>query len=157
MRSKLRDLEDVDVCRHAPDSRCVYIAEHHVVTTAGKIEVEKTDSSQVKGVESWCCSTAPSSSGHCHGLLAARSVPSGIPLQNPAALVAIVVEHPAWSPGVFHAATHFVDRNVDEGRGDSVAIECGAERISYGKLPNAPTVSDPHCDNSACSLSSALP
>ena len=34
-------------------------------------------------------------------------------------------------PEVFNAATHFVDRNIVEGRGDHVAIECGEARIKY--------------------------
>jgi 4-hydroxybenzoate-CoA ligase len=37
-------------------------------------------------------------------------------------------------PEVFNAATHFVDRNVEEGRGGSVAIECGAERVTYREV-----------------------
>jgi 4-hydroxybenzoate-CoA ligase len=37
-------------------------------------------------------------------------------------------------PDVFNAATHFVDRNVAEGRGGKVAIECGDERVTYGQL-----------------------
>lgn len=34
-------------------------------------------------------------------------------------------------PPVFNAAAHFVDRNVAEGRGSNVAIECGNARITY--------------------------
>ncbi len=34
----------------------------------------------------------------------------------------------------FNAAIHFVDRNIDEGRGDSIAIECGAERVTYRQV-----------------------
>ncbi len=37
-------------------------------------------------------------------------------------------------PERFNAATYFVDRNVAEGRGDRVAIECGDERITYREL-----------------------
>jgi benzoate-CoA ligase family protein len=37
-------------------------------------------------------------------------------------------------PEIFNAATHFVDRNVDEGRGDHVAIECGDERVTYRQV-----------------------
>jgi benzoate-CoA ligase len=37
-------------------------------------------------------------------------------------------------PAVFNAATHFVDRNVDEGRGGHVAIECGDARVTYGEV-----------------------
>ena len=37
-------------------------------------------------------------------------------------------------PPVFNAATHFVDRNVAEGRGDRVAIECGDERVTYRQV-----------------------
>jgi len=37
-------------------------------------------------------------------------------------------------PQQFNVATHFVDRNVSEGRGEKVAIECGEERVSYRHL-----------------------
>lgn len=37
-------------------------------------------------------------------------------------------------PDIFNAATHFVDRHVDEGRGDAVAIECGDERVTYRQV-----------------------
>src|SRR5262245_26301600 len=37
-------------------------------------------------------------------------------------------------PTIFNAAAHFVDRNVDDGRGDHVAIECGDERATYRQL-----------------------
>jgi benzoate-CoA ligase family protein len=37
-------------------------------------------------------------------------------------------------PEHFNVATHFVDRNVQEGRGAKVAIECGDERITYQQL-----------------------
>jgi benzoate-CoA ligase len=38
-------------------------------------------------------------------------------------------------PGTsFNAATYFVDRNLDEGRGANVAIECGDERVTYAQL-----------------------
>ncbi|MGI9147579.1 MAG: benzoate-CoA ligase family protein [Chloroflexota bacterium] len=39
-------------------------------------------------------------------------------------------------PSEFNVATYFVDRNVHEGRGDSVAIECfpGQERITYRQV-----------------------
>jgi benzoate-CoA ligase family protein len=37
-------------------------------------------------------------------------------------------------PETFNVATHFVDRNVDEGRGADVAIECGDARITYGEV-----------------------
>jgi benzoate-CoA ligase family protein len=37
-------------------------------------------------------------------------------------------------PRLFNAATHFVDRNVAESRGDAVAIECGDERVTYREL-----------------------
>src|SRR4029453_19494702 len=35
---------------------------------------------------------------------------------------------------IFNAASHFVDRNVAEGRGAKVAIECGDERVTYGQI-----------------------
>jgi benzoate-CoA ligase len=34
-------------------------------------------------------------------------------------------------PDTFNVATHFVDRNVADGRGDHVAIECGDDRLTY--------------------------
>ncbi len=34
-------------------------------------------------------------------------------------------------PETFNAATHFVDRNVAEGRGAHVAVECGDARLTY--------------------------
>jgi benzoate-CoA ligase family protein len=37
-------------------------------------------------------------------------------------------------PDVFNVATYFVDRNVEQGRGDNVAIEFGDERISYRQV-----------------------
>ncbi len=37
-------------------------------------------------------------------------------------------------PENFNVATHFVDRNVQEGRGAKVAIECGDERVTYQQL-----------------------
>jgi benzoate-CoA ligase family protein len=37
-------------------------------------------------------------------------------------------------PDTFNVATHFVDRNVLEGRGAKVAIECGDERVTYRQL-----------------------
>jgi benzoate-CoA ligase family protein len=37
-------------------------------------------------------------------------------------------------PERFNAAVHFIDRNVAEGRGDKVAIECNGERVTYGEL-----------------------
>lgn len=37
-------------------------------------------------------------------------------------------------PEMFNVATHFVDRNIQEGRGAKVAIECGDERITYQQL-----------------------
>ena len=37
-------------------------------------------------------------------------------------------------PDTFNAASHFVDRNVAEGRGDHVAIECGETRLTYDEV-----------------------
>ena len=37
-------------------------------------------------------------------------------------------------PDTFNAATYFVDRNVDAGRGARVAIECGDERVTYAQV-----------------------
>src|SRR5258708_18161122 len=35
---------------------------------------------------------------------------------------------------IFNVATHFVDRHIQEGRGDRIAYECGDERVSYRQL-----------------------
>ncbi len=37
-------------------------------------------------------------------------------------------------PEMFNVATYFVDRNVHEGRGEKIAIECGDEQVSYQQL-----------------------
>ena len=37
-------------------------------------------------------------------------------------------------PETFNAASYFIDRHLDEGRADAVAIECGDRRISYAML-----------------------
>jgi benzoate-CoA ligase len=37
-------------------------------------------------------------------------------------------------PETFNVATYFVDRNVAEGRGAIVAIECGDQRVTYAQL-----------------------
>lgn len=37
-------------------------------------------------------------------------------------------------PPIFNAARYFVDRNVLEGRGQKIAIECGDEQVSYREL-----------------------
>ncbi len=37
-------------------------------------------------------------------------------------------------PTIFNVAVHFVDRNVQEGRGHKVAYECGDERVTYRQL-----------------------
>jgi benzoate-CoA ligase family protein len=37
-------------------------------------------------------------------------------------------------PEMFNTATHFVDRNVNDGRGNKVAIECGDERVTYAQV-----------------------
>jgi benzoate-CoA ligase len=37
-------------------------------------------------------------------------------------------------PEVFNVATYFVDRNVLEGKGKKIAIECGDERVTYQQL-----------------------
>jgi acyl-coenzyme A synthetase/AMP-(fatty) acid ligase len=37
-------------------------------------------------------------------------------------------------PDLFNAATYFVDRHVREGRGASIAIECGDERVTHDAL-----------------------
>ena len=38
------------------------------------------------------------------------------------------------APETFNAATYFIDRHLDEGRGAAVAIECGDRRITYQQL-----------------------
>jgi len=40
----------------------------------------------------------------------------------------------ATLPAQLNVATHFVDRNVSEGRGGRVAIECSDERVTYAQL-----------------------
>ena len=37
-------------------------------------------------------------------------------------------------PTTFNVASHFVDRHIDEGRGDRIAYECGDERVTYRQL-----------------------
>jgi benzoate-CoA ligase family protein len=37
-------------------------------------------------------------------------------------------------PDTFNVASYFVDRNVREGRGSNIAIECGEEKVSYQEL-----------------------
>jgi benzoate-CoA ligase family protein len=37
-------------------------------------------------------------------------------------------------PEVFNIASHLVDRNIHEGRGEKIAIECGDLRVSYREL-----------------------
>ena len=41
---------------------------------------------------------------------------------------------PLTIPEDFNAASHFIDRHIDEGRKNRVAIECGSIRVSYGQL-----------------------
>ena len=38
------------------------------------------------------------------------------------------------SSDAFNAATYFIDRHIDEGRGGAVAIECEDRRVSYAAL-----------------------
>ena len=37
-------------------------------------------------------------------------------------------------PTIFNVASHFVDRNISEGRGERIAYECGDERVTYRQL-----------------------
>ncbi len=37
-------------------------------------------------------------------------------------------------PDTFNVATYFVDRNVRDGRGNNIAIECGDDRVTYQQL-----------------------
>jgi len=39
-------------------------------------------------------------------------------------------------PPLFNAAQYFVDRHLDEGRGDRIAIECEDQRVTYSQLSN---------------------
>ena len=59
----------------------------------------------------------PPDSGHHPGCLRNQAAEPLIPL-----------------PDNFNVATHFVDRNVHEGLGGKVAIECGDERVTYQQL-----------------------
>ena len=44
------------------------------------------------------------------------------------------VHDPLVIPDVFNAAAWFVDRNIEEGRADRIAIECGDQRVTYQEL-----------------------
>ncbi len=59
---------------------------------------------------------------------AQNSVPAQDTAQPEAANLLITL------PENFNVTTHFVDRNVQEGRGAKVAIECGDDRITYQQL-----------------------
>ena len=41
---------------------------------------------------------------------------------------------PILLPDQFNAATYFVDRHIQEGRGEKIAIEAGEARVSYRQL-----------------------
>ena len=41
---------------------------------------------------------------------------------------------PIHLPDTFNVATYFVDRNLREGRGEKIAIECGDEKVTYQQL-----------------------
>lgn len=41
---------------------------------------------------------------------------------------------PVTLPDTFNAATYFVDRNLEAGRGGKVAIECGDRRVTYAEV-----------------------
>jgi len=45
-----------------------------------------------------------------------------------------VYPQPVPPSSLFNAAELFVDRNLLDGRGDKIAIECGAERVTYAQL-----------------------
>ncbi|HEY0582390.1 MAG TPA: benzoate-CoA ligase family protein, partial [Chloroflexota bacterium] len=53
---------------------------------------------------------------------------------TPAATPASQIPADSQIPTEFNVATYFVDRNVAEGRGDNVAIECGPERVTYRQV-----------------------
>jgi benzoate-CoA ligase family protein len=44
------------------------------------------------------------------------------------------VTDPVQLPHQFNVASYFVDRNVLEGRGEKVAIECGQQKVTYAQL-----------------------
>src|SRR5437016_11257789 len=37
-------------------------------------------------------------------------------------------------PSCFNAATHFIDRHIQDGRGSKIAIECGDQQVTYSQL-----------------------
>ena len=37
-------------------------------------------------------------------------------------------------PARFNAASYFVDRHLDAGRGEKVAIECGEQSVTYAQV-----------------------
>src|SRR5262245_29059202 len=43
----------------------------------------------------------------------------------------------SMSTDIFNAASCFIDRHLDDGRADAVAIECGDRRVSYAALCDA--------------------
>lgn len=45
-----------------------------------------------------------------------------------------LLRHLLTLPGKFNVATFFIDRNVAEGKGQRIAIECGDEQVSYQQL-----------------------
>ncbi len=57
-----------------------------------------------------------------------RLQPTGVQKAHERELLLIAI------PDAFNVACYFVDRNVLEGRGSNVAIECGSEQISYAQL-----------------------
>src|SRR5688500_18449781 len=56
--------------------------------------------------------------------------------KGPGAILAPFVHHMGRVnlPDIFNAATWFVDRNVEEGLGANVALECGDERVTYQQV-----------------------
>src|SRR5262249_35023570 len=49
-------------------------------------------------------------------------------------VMSVVTAESLGIPATFNVATHFVDRNVDAGRGAQVAIECDGQRITYAEV-----------------------
>ena len=41
---------------------------------------------------------------------------------------------PILLPDEFNAAAHFIDRHIQEGRTEKIAIECGDDHLTYGEL-----------------------
>ena len=47
--------------------------------------------------------------------------------------ISMTIDFP-FLPEEFNAASYFIDRHMDEGRGEKAAIECGDRRVTYREL-----------------------